>query len=111
MDRDAVRAAFVHQMASHHVLICPVAAIPAFKHGERSWIVDGHNVGYLDAMTYTQWFNILGNPAVVVPIAASPDGLPIGVQIVGRPHEEEVILKVAAAIEKECGGYKAPPIA
>jgi Asp-tRNA(Asn)/Glu-tRNA(Gln) amidotransferase A subunit family amidase len=111
MDRDAVRAAFVHQMASHHVLICPVAAIPAFKHGERSWMVDGHKVGYLDAMTYTQWFNILGNPAVVVPIASSPDGLPIGVQIVGRPHEEEVILKVAAAIEKECGGYKAPPIA
>ena len=111
MDRDTVRAELVHQMSSHRVLICPVASIPAFKHGERSWMVDGRKVGYLDAMSYTQWFNILGNPAVVVPVALSREGLPIGVQIVGRPYEEEVILHVAAAVEDECGGYMPPPLA
>jgi Asp-tRNA(Asn)/Glu-tRNA(Gln) amidotransferase A subunit family amidase len=50
-------------------------------------------------MSYTQWFNILGNPVVVVPVGKSADGLPIGVQVVGRPFEEELVLTVAAAIE------------
>ena len=40
-------------------------------------------------------------PAVVVPVGHSPEGLPIGVQIVGRPWEEEQVLAVAAALEKE----------
>jgi amidase len=108
-DRDVVRAALLEQMAVHRILICPVAAIPAFRHGERAWTIDGASVGYLDAMVYTQWFNVLGNPAAVVPVGRSPEGLPIGVQIVGRPFEEELVLSVAAAIERECGGYRPPP--
>jgi len=110
MDRDLVRAELVRQMAVHRVLLCPVASVPAFTHGERSWRIGGRTVEYLDAMSYTQWFNILGNPAVVVPVGTSPEALPIGVQVVGRPHEEELILKVAAAIEAKCGGYTPPPI-
>jgi amidase len=110
MDRDVVRADLGRQMATHRVIICPVASIPAFRHGERRWTIDGRDVGYLDAMTYTQWFNVLGNPAAVVPAGWSPEGLPIGVQVVGRPFEEEIVLSVAAAIERECGGYRPPPI-
>ena len=97
-------------MDTHRILICPVAAIPAFRHGERRWKIDGTDVGYLDAMAYTQWFNILGNPAVVVPAGKSPDGLPIAVQVVGRPFKEEIVLAVAAQIERETGGYVRPPI-
>ena len=81
-----------------------------FSHGERLWTIDGTNVGYLDAMSYTQWFNVLGNPAAVVPVGRSPEGLPIGVQVVGRPFEEELVLAVAAAIERGCGGYTPPPV-
>lgn len=110
MDRDVARADFGRQMNTHRVLICPVASIPAFRHGERRWTIDGREVGYLDAMTYTQWFNILGNPAAVVPVGTSPEDLPIGVQVVGRPFEEELVLTVAAAIEGECGGYRRPPM-
>lgn len=110
IDRDEVRAGLLRQMETYQVLICPVAAIPAFRHGERTWTVDGTEVGYLDAMSYTHWFNILGNPAVVVPVGKSVDGLPIGVQVVGRPYEEEVILAVAAQIERDVGGYVRPPI-
>jgi len=109
MGRDVVRADLVRQMNTHRVLICPVASIPAFRHGERRWSIDGREVGYLDAMSYTQWFNILGNPAAVVPVGTSPEGLPIGVQVVGRPFEEELVLTVAAAIEGDCGGYRRPP--
>jgi Asp-tRNA(Asn)/Glu-tRNA(Gln) amidotransferase A subunit family amidase len=110
IDRDEVRADLLRQMETHRVLICPVSAIPAFRHGEREWKIDGTDVAYLDAMTYTHWFNILGNPAVVVPVGKSADGLPIGVQVVGRPFEEEVVLAVAAQIEREFGGYVRPPI-
>ena len=110
IDRDDARASLLRQMDTHRILICPVAAIPAFRHGERRWKIDGTDVGYLDAMAYTQWFNILGNPAVVVPAGKSPDGLPIAVQVVGRPFEEEIVLAVAAQIERETGGYVRPPI-
>jgi len=110
IERDEIRAKVLRQMESHRVLICPVAAIPAFRHGERSWNIDGQSVSYLDAMSYTQWFNILGNPAVVVPVGRSPEGLPIGVQVVGRPYEEELVIAVARAVEQGCGGYRHPPI-
>jgi Asp-tRNA(Asn)/Glu-tRNA(Gln) amidotransferase A subunit family amidase len=110
IDRDEARANLLRQMETYRVLICPVASIPAFRHGERKWTVDGTEVEYLDAMSYTQWFNILGNPAVVVPVGRSPEGLPIGVQVVGRPFEEEVILAVAEQIERQVGGYVKPPI-
>jgi Asp-tRNA(Asn)/Glu-tRNA(Gln) amidotransferase A subunit family amidase len=109
IDRDLARAALIREMETYRVLLCPVAAVPAFRHGERAWMVDGASVRYLDAMTYTQWFNVLGNPAATVPVGRSPEGLPIGVQVVGRPYEEALVLSVAAVIERECGGYVPPP--
>lgn len=110
IERDEARATFLRQMETWRVLICPVASIPAFRHDERAWDIDGTRVSYLDAMSYTVWFNILGNPVVVVPAGRSRDGFPIGVQIVGRPFEEEVVLAVAVQIEREVMGYARPPI-
>jgi Asp-tRNA(Asn)/Glu-tRNA(Gln) amidotransferase A subunit family amidase len=108
--RDAVRAEFLVQMRRYPILLCPPAAVPAFRHGERSWIVEDKTVEYLDAWSYTEFFNLLGNPAAVVPVSHTADGLPVGVQIVGRPWEEEEVLSVAAEIEGECAGFKIPPI-
>lgn len=96
---DMVRLQVLAQMREYPVLLCPVAAIPAFRHGERSWEVDGQTVKYLDAWSYVEWFNLLGFPAAVVPVGQSPEGLPIGVQIAGRPWEEEIVLEVAGAVE------------
>jgi Asp-tRNA(Asn)/Glu-tRNA(Gln) amidotransferase A subunit family amidase len=109
--RDELRARFLKQMQRYPILLCPVAAIPAFRHGERSWRVEDKTVQYLDAWSYTEFFNLLGNPAVVVPAGRSKEGLPIGVQIVGRPWEEEQLLSVAAALEKQCGAWRIPPMA
>jgi amidase len=109
--RDALRAQFFAQMRHYPIHLCPTAAVPAFRHGERSWIIDGQSVHYLDAWSYAEFFNLLGNPAAVVPVGRSPEGLPIGVQIVGRPWEEEQVLGVAAVVEKECGAWRVPPIA
>jgi amidase len=110
IQRDAVRMQVFAQMRDYPVLLCPVASIPAFRHRERSWQVEGKTVQYLDAWSYTEWFNLLGMPAVSVPIGKSPEGLPIGVQIVARPWQEELVISVAAALEDQCGRYPHPPI-
>ena len=106
--RDIVRATFLEQMERYPILVCPVAAIPAFRHGERSWTVGNKTVQYPDAFSYSQYFNLLGNPAAVVPMGQSAEGLPIGVQIVGRPWEEERVLAISRCVE-QAGGWKEPP--
>ena len=108
--RDLVRMQVFSQMREYPILLCPAASIPAFHHGERSWNIDGQTVQYLDAWSYTEWFNLLGTPAAVVPAGSSNDGLPIGVQIVARPWQEELVLAVAAELEAERGAWQAPDI-
>jgi Asp-tRNA(Asn)/Glu-tRNA(Gln) amidotransferase A subunit family amidase len=109
--RDMLRAQFFTQMEQYPILLCPAAAIPAFRHGERSWRIEGNSVDYLDAWSYTEFFSLLGNPAAVIPVGHSSEGLPIGVQIVGRPWEEEQVLSIAAALENECGAWRIPLLA
>jgi amidase len=92
------------------VLLCPVASIPAFKHGEREWQVEGRTVKYLDAWSYCEWFNLLGMPAATVPVASSTEGLPIGVQIAAGPWEEELVLTIAEVLERELGPWKSTSI-
>jgi Asp-tRNA(Asn)/Glu-tRNA(Gln) amidotransferase A subunit family amidase len=109
--RDALRAQFFEQMEEYPILLCPPAAVSAFRHGERSWEIDGKTVKYLDAWSYAEFFNLLGNPAAVVPVLQSREGLPVGVQIVGRPWREEEVLSVAAVIENHCRALQIPPLA
>ena len=107
--RDELREKILSQMRKYPVLLCPTAAIPAFRHGEREWQVESKTVKYLDAWSYCEWFNLLGFPAVVVPMGFSEEGLPIGVQVVGRPWEEEQLLAVAAALETARGPLPPQP--
>jgi amidase len=107
---DLLRAKTLEEMRKYPVLLCPVASIPAFRHGERSWNIDGRTVEYLDAWRHTQWFNALAAPAAVVPVGQSPEGLPIGVQIVARPFEDETALGIAAIVDGAFG-YRPPPMA
>jgi len=110
LERDVIRVAVLARMEEFPILICPACAVPAFRHGERDWTIQGRKVEYLKAMSYSQCFNLLGYPAAVVPVGKSPEGLPIGVQIVGRPWQEEEVLAVAAKIEESCGGFHRPPM-
>ena len=103
VQRDLLRAKLFEQMREYPVLLCPVASIPAFHHGERSWKIADKTVEYLDAWSYCEWFNLLGMPAAVVPVGKAAEGLPIGVQIAARPWEEEVVLNVGEVLEKELG--------
>ena len=107
---DVLRAKALREMDAFPVWLCPVASVPAFRHGERSWTIEGQAVSYLDAVRHTQWFNTLAAPAAVVPAGRSPEGLPIGVQVVARPFEDEVALGIAKVIDSKLG-YQPPPMA
>ena len=105
---DRLRSQFVSEMRDLPLLLTPVCSVPAFRYGERTWSIDGQQVGYWNAMRYTQWFNLLALPAAVVPVGESPEGLPIGVQVVGRPYEDELVLTVAGVLDRAFG-YRVPP--
>lgn len=109
IDRDLLRQHLFEQMREYPILLCPVAAVQAFRHGEREWRIDGREVGYLDAWSYAEWFNLTGNPAMSVPVETA-NGLPVGVQIVGRAWEEESVLAVAKKLEEAVGMPPAPPM-
>ena len=108
-ERDSVRAEILRQLDEVTILLSPVSAGPAFRHGEASWR-SGEKENYRDTMRYSQWLNLTGFPGAVVPLGASREGLPIGVQVIGRPYEEELVLAVAEAIERGRGPWQAPNI-
>jgi amidase len=104
-ERDLLRAKILRQMQSVPILLSPVSSAPAFRHGEGNYCPGS---GYLDTMRFSQWLNLAGFPGVSVPVQFSGAGLPIGVQLIGRPFEDELLLDVAAAIEQSRGPWKAP---
>jgi Asp-tRNA(Asn)/Glu-tRNA(Gln) amidotransferase A subunit family amidase len=108
-ERDKLRWDIVRQMEDVRILLSPVSAGPAFRHGEGNWR-NGEKENYRDTMRYSQWLNLAGLPGVAVPLGVSPEGLPIGVQVIGQPYEEELILAVAETIERGSGPRRGPNI-
>jgi Asp-tRNA(Asn)/Glu-tRNA(Gln) amidotransferase A subunit family amidase len=107
---DQIRTKLLEELTPYSTLITPVCSIPALRHGEREWVIEGKRAEYFDVMRFTQWFNLLGAPAAVVPVSRSIDGLPIGVQVAGRPYQDEAVLRIAEILDDEFG-YKPPPMA
>jgi Asp-tRNA(Asn)/Glu-tRNA(Gln) amidotransferase A subunit family amidase len=106
-DRDLLRAEILRQMQNTPVLLSPVSRSPAFRHGEGNY---APGTGYRDTMRFSQWLNLTGFPGASVPVGVSKEALPIGVQVIGRPFEDELALAVAEAIEQARGPWQAPPI-
>jgi Asp-tRNA(Asn)/Glu-tRNA(Gln) amidotransferase A subunit family amidase len=107
-ERDLLRERILRQMGNVPILLSPVSSAPAFRHGAGNY---NPGTGYLDTMRFSQWLNLTGFPGASVPISFSNEGLPIGVQIIGRPFEEELVLAVAEALEKSRGAWQAPLLA
>jgi amidase len=84
----------------YDILLCPVCAHPAIPHGAEQ----------AHTFSYTKPYNLTGWPAGVVRAGTSPEGLPIGVQIVGRPWQDQMVLAVAAHLEEQLGGWRRPPL-
>jgi amidase len=110
IERDTIRAGILRQLEDVPVLLSPVSSGPAFHHGEGNWKLGDGDGAYRQTMRYAQWLNLAGLPGAVIPVSQSLHGLPIGVQIIGRPYEDEQVLEVAERIEQACGGWRQPPI-
>jgi amidase len=71
--------------------------------------VDGQKVDYWMVSAHSTLFNYTGHPAVVMPYKRTRDGLPIGVQIVGKRWDESRLLGIAKAISEVTGEFRRPP--
>jgi Asp-tRNA(Asn)/Glu-tRNA(Gln) amidotransferase A subunit family amidase len=100
MERDKQRAELLEWMETTPILLCPVGATPAYKHDTLKVTVAGSTVGTFRAFSYSQAFNVFDLPVVTTPVSKTAEGLPIGIQIVGRPNSEELVMDVAEIIEK-----------
>ncbi|HXD30034.1 MAG TPA: amidase [Pyrinomonadaceae bacterium] len=100
LERDRLRTQLIAWM-NGGLLLAPVGAVPALKHDALKADVDGKQISAWRAFSYSQTFNAFDLPAATVPVGRSPEGLPIGVQIVGVPGKEENIFGAAELIEKE----------
>jgi Asp-tRNA(Asn)/Glu-tRNA(Gln) amidotransferase A subunit family amidase len=105
--RDHLRACILSKTSSVPILLSPVCQAPAFRHGAGTWCGPS---GFRQTMRASQWLNLVGFPAISVPMHLSADGLPIGVQLIGRPNDDELLLEVAAKLEEARGPFPAPQI-
>jgi Asp-tRNA(Asn)/Glu-tRNA(Gln) amidotransferase A subunit family amidase len=109
VDRDLLRASLLRQLNDVPILLSAVSTSPAFKHGDGNYRPgDPHN--YRDTMRFSQWLNLTGFPGLSLPMGKSLEGLPINIQLIARPHEEELLLAVAAQLEQARGPWKSPPL-
>jgi Asp-tRNA(Asn)/Glu-tRNA(Gln) amidotransferase A subunit family amidase len=99
MERDRLREELLRWMETTPIIVAPVGATPAYPHDTLKVDVRGETFGTFRAFSYAQTFNVFDLPVVTVPAGRSNEGLPIGVQIVGRPFAEEMVLAVARMIE------------
>ena len=100
MERDRLREELIHWMETTPIILAPVGATPAYAHDTLKVTVRGSTFGTFKAFSYAQTFNVFDLPVVTVPAGRSSQGLPIGVQIVGRPFAEEMVLSAAEIVEE-----------
>lgn len=110
LERDRLRTKLVEWMKDVPLIIAPVGATPAYKHGTKKLSVSGRTLNTFRAFSYSQTFNVFDLPVVVVPAGRTAEGLPIGVQVIGRPFAEADVLLAAAIIEEALGGWQPPAV-
>ncbi|MBU6462101.1 MAG: amidase [Bradyrhizobium sp.] len=114
--RTRLRAQWRELFRNFDAVICPVMPTPAFPHDHspdqetRRIKVDGKDYPYADQLAWPGIATLPGLPSTAIPLGLSPEGLPVGVQIVGGWLEDRTPLKLAELIEREFGGFVPPPM-
>ncbi|MGW9413889.1 amidase [Arthrobacter cupressi] len=107
-ERDAIRAEVLAAMEEHNILLLPVASVPASDPRKQSFTVEGKDIPWTELGSCCRAISILGFPVAVVPCGLSGEGLPVGIQVVGRPYRDREVLAVAVALEKAFGRFTPP---
>jgi Asp-tRNA(Asn)/Glu-tRNA(Gln) amidotransferase A subunit family amidase len=97
-ERDALRASFLSFLDRYPILILPVAAVPAYD-PRFAPVVENHELSAWDVLAPCRAVSLFGVPAAAVTVGTTRDGLPVAVQIVGRPFCEDEVLAVARRLE------------
>jgi len=114
--RTRLRAQWHELFKSFDAVICPIMPIPAYPHDhsedqeQRRIKIDGKEYVYTDQLAWPGIATLPGLPSTAIPTGFAPDGLPVGVQIVGPWLEDRTPLKLAELIEREFGGFVPPPL-
>ncbi len=109
--RDRSIIAWEKFLSQWDALLCPVSMTTAFSHCEAGTPlrVDGRDEDYWMVAGHGALFNYSGHPAIAMPCGLDGDGLPIGVQLVGKRWSESRLLAVAQALSPLGGGFRRPP--
>ena len=101
-------------METYEFLVLPVNQVPPFDVNER-YVTEINGVKmstYMEWMRTCYYISVTGLPAISVPCGFTREGLPVGIQIVGRPRDELGVLQLARAFEQETAFWKRrPPVA
>ncbi|MGH8918280.1 MAG: amidase, partial [Actinomycetes bacterium] len=95
-------------------VVCPITPTPAFPHDhnpdplERRIDIDGVEYPYFDQLVWAGLATMPGLPATAVPAGRSPEGLPVGVQLIGPMFSDRTPLRLAELLEQELGGFQPP---
>ena len=114
--RARLRAQWRELFKQYDAVICPIMPTPAYKHDHspeqesRRIHIDGKPHVYPDQLSWPGIATLPGLPSTAIPTGFSPEGLPVGVQIVGPWLEDRTTIKLAELIEREFGGFKPPPM-
>ncbi|MDA2935393.1 amidase [Acidobacteria bacterium AH-259-D05] len=100
----AFRSSMHSFLQNYDVILSPVNADPALLHGST------RSAESLPAFSYTFTYNLTGWPGTVVRGGTSPEGLPIGLQVIAAPGREDVTLAVAKRLETALGGFQPPSV-
>ncbi len=113
-ERQMMRQKWADFFVDFDVLLCPTAPVTAIPHDHSSWFkrtieVNSKAYPYSNLMGWAGLTNIVFLPATVTPVGLAPNGLPIGVQIVGPYLEDHTPIQLAIAMEDIVGGFTPPP--
>jgi amidase len=112
--RELHRQGWRRLFAEFDAVVCPITSTPAFPHdhtpelAERRLDIDGVEYPYVDQSVWAGLATMPGLPATAVPAGRSPEGLPVGVQIIGPMFEDRTPLRLAELLEQAIGGFQAP---
>ncbi len=112
--REIMRQKWADFFQTYDALICPPAVLPAFAHDhgyvfDRVLSINGVERPYMDIMGWSGLASVAKLPATVLPVGRTPEGLPVGIQVIGPYLEDRTPIHIARLISEIIGGFMPPP--